>query len=91
TIDCPICHTHFPSPATLVGHLNSGQGNCTLSNVDSDLVPFPLLPGLYWHHDDPIISGLYHASSGFIYGRGETLLDKLKVDKNERHWEHAMY
>ncbi|KIK78594.1 hypothetical protein PAXRUDRAFT_163575 [Paxillus rubicundulus Ve08.2h10] len=59
--------------------------------MDSDSAPFPVPPALYWNHNDPIISGHYHPSSGFIYGRGETLLDKLKVEKNERHQEHAMY
>ncbi|KIJ06771.1 hypothetical protein PAXINDRAFT_91492 [Paxillus involutus ATCC 200175] len=59
--------------------------------MDSDSVPFPVPPALYRRHNDPIISGQYHPSSGFIYGRGETLLDKLKADENERRRKHAMY
>ncbi|KAF9228953.1 hypothetical protein BS17DRAFT_792931 [Gyrodon lividus] len=59
--------------------------------MDSDSVPFPVPPALHRRHDDPLISEQHHPSSGFIYGRGETLLDKLKEDKNKRHQEHAMY
>ena len=29
--------------------------------------------------------------SGYIYDRGKTILDKMQMDKHERHRKHAMY
>ena len=29
--------------------------------------------------------------SGYIYGRGKTILDKMRMDEHERRREHTMY
>ena len=37
------------------------------------------------------VEGEYHGSSGYIYGNGPTLLDRLKTNEYERHRKHQVH
>ena len=88
SLRCPACHTAFQSPATLAVHLNHAEQPCSL--LGKNEVPYPIPPAFYTKNGEDV-TGYYHQTSGLIYGRGETILDKMKMDEYERRREHAMY
>lgn len=83
-----MCHSVFGSPASLASHLNHPQQSCSL--VGANDIPYPTPPGFYACTEEDV-TGHYHEKSGYIYGQGETILDKFRVDEHERHWEHIMH
>ncbi|KIK78565.1 hypothetical protein PAXRUDRAFT_163667, partial [Paxillus rubicundulus Ve08.2h10] len=85
---CPGCHTTFRSPAALANHLNNEQHQCTLLGTED--IPYPIPPAFYKHPGEDI-QDQYHTTSGYVYGRGATLLDKMKTDQHERRREHVVY
>ena len=46
---------------------------------------------MFYKQPSEEIYGQYHQTSEYLYGRGPTLLDKMKADEYEQHWEHAIY
>lgn len=86
---CPSCGTAFRSPTGLLGHLNDSQQSCTLLG-SGDIPEYPI-PAAFYARNGEEVTGRYHESSGYIFGRGPTLLDKLKGDENEWCREHAPY
>lgn len=86
---CPLCGTTFQSPTGLLGHLNNHQRSCTLLG-SGDIPKYPI-PAAFYAHTGEEVTGRYHESSGYIFDRGPTLLDKLKGDENEWCCEHSAY
>jgi len=86
---CLSCHSLFPSPDVLVHHLNTGGTSCISILEDSFEIPTP--PAFICGTGETNIAGQYHEHSEYIYGKGETLLDHLKMHEHERCQEHQMY
>jgi hypothetical protein len=82
---CPGCQSPFPSPGALSGHVNDVGGSCNLSKI-----PYPVPPSFYQRPGEDI-RGNYHPTSGYIYGKGDTLLDKMQADIHERRREHVVH
>lgn len=75
---CPGCQSTFPSPGALSGHVNDTGGSCYLSKI-----PYSVSPSLYQQPGEDI-RGSYHPTSAYVYGKGETGLDKMQADVHER-------
>ena len=90
SITCPTCGTTFRSPASLATHLNDPSRLSQCSLTGSNNIPIPIPPAFYARHGEEV-TGCYYESSGYIYGRGQTLLEKLKADEHERRREHVMH
>ena len=71
----------------LVSHLNTGQ--CDSGLPDSGDILYPIPPAFYKRPGEDV-QGRYHQSSGHIYGKGATLLDKLKSDPHKKRREHVV-
>lgn len=84
---CPDCDVTFRSPAALASHLNDSQNQCSF---DTSNIRSPVPPAFYSHPREEV-TGRYHPTSGYIYGKGDTLLETLRADEHERRREHAMY
>ncbi|KIK74667.1 hypothetical protein PAXRUDRAFT_174973 [Paxillus rubicundulus Ve08.2h10] len=50
-----------------------------------------LIPPSFYKHPGEDIHGQYHTASGYLYGKGATLFDKMKADQHKRHREHVIY
>lgn len=52
--------------------------------------PYLVSPSLYQRPREDI-QGNYHPTSAYIYDKGETLLDRMQIDTDERQREHIVY
>lgn len=84
---CPGCGVTFRSPAALAGHLNDSQNLCSF---DTTNIRYPVPPALYSRPGEEV-TGCYHPTSGYIYGKGDTLLEALRADEHERRREHVVH
>lgn len=85
TFTCSGCQTSFRSLGALSGHVNDLGGLCNRAKI-----PYPIPPSFYQRPGEDI-HGFYHHTSGYLYGKGETLLDKMQADVHERRREHVIY
>lgn len=62
---------------------------CVSTLQDSIKIPTP--PAFIRHATETNVTGQYHKNSGFVFGKGETLLDRLRKHEHERRREHQIY
>ncbi|KAG1882075.1 hypothetical protein F4604DRAFT_1879530 [Suillus subluteus] len=75
---CPNCNREFPSIEAIILHLNS-QSTCWPH--ESRLQQFPIPPGLQGSHSSQSsTTGHYHPQSGYIFGVGKNLFNRLQED-----------
>ena len=86
---CPGCKSVFPTPHTFIQHLNTVGATCV--PVLQDLFKIPTPPAFIRGAGETDISGQFHHNSAVLYGRGETLLDRLRKDEHERRRKHQIY
>ncbi|KAF8545944.1 hypothetical protein OG21DRAFT_1528148, partial [Imleria badia] len=86
-ISCPGCGATFHSPALLASHLNDSHNPCSL---DASQIPYPVPPAFHSCPGEEATSH-YHPTSGYIYGKGDILLDMLRANEYERRQEHVMF
>ena len=84
---CLGCSVTFHSPALLAGHLNDSQNLCSF---DMSKIKCLVPPALYSHSREEV-NGRYHFTLGYIYGKGNMLLETLRVNEHERHWEDVIH
>ena len=70
---CPNCRSLFQSLDALVHHLNTDGTSCISTLEDSFEIPTP--PAFIRGAGETNVMGEYHEHSGYIYGKGEILLD----------------
>ncbi|KAI6144394.1 hypothetical protein BKA82DRAFT_29322 [Pisolithus tinctorius] len=88
TFDCPGCQAIFPSPAALLNHLKTEGGTCT------DAIPvqhIPVPPAFQRGFEENDVMGHYYPTSGYIYNRGDTFLDRMKASEHERRRQNQLY
>lgn len=85
-VACPGCDAHFLSPACLAEHLSLPETLCSL--LSTDRIPMLISHSLFQHPGEHI-TGHYHPNLGYIFGKAETLMDKLQKDNYKEHQRHA--
>ncbi|KAG6371059.1 hypothetical protein JVT61DRAFT_10596 [Boletus reticuloceps] len=82
---CPGCNITFSSPHAFLHHLNTDETRCISVLQDSFKIPAP--PAFIRSTRETNVTGQYHSKSGFVFGKGETLLDRLRQNEHERRHE----
>ena len=82
TAVCPHCGSPFSSLDALAQHLNAGGAGC----VSTKATKIPTSD-----EGETNDEGQYHKHSGYTYGQGMTLLDRLKTHGHENRRQHQMY
>ncbi|KAG1805606.1 hypothetical protein EV424DRAFT_1330170, partial [Suillus variegatus] len=78
---CPNCNEEFLSIEAVILHLNS-QSTCWPH--ESRPQQFPIPPGLRGSHSSASsTTGSYHPRSGYVFGVGNNLFDRLQEDQYE--------
>ncbi|KAG1793381.1 hypothetical protein EV424DRAFT_1336031 [Suillus variegatus] len=100
---CPNCSEEFPSIEAIVLHLNS-QSTCWPHEARPQQLPVP--PGLRGSHPSTSdTTGHFHPRSGYVFGLGKNLFDRLQEDQynyrrkvntyypfhDEKEWELARF
>lgn len=76
---CPNCSGEFPSIKAIVLHLNS-QSTCWPHEARPQQLPVP--PGLRGSHPSTSdTTGHFHPRSGYVFGLGKNLFDRLQEDQ----------
>ena len=88
-IICPSCGLQFSSSDALIHHFNTDGTRC-ISSLEGDFgIPTP--PTFTQSTEETNITGQYDGRAGDVFGKGETLLDRLKIHEHERRREHVIY
>jgi len=88
-IRCLNCSLQFSSPDALTHHFNTDGVQCISTLEDNVQIPTP--PAFRRGAGETNVTGQYHKDSGYVYGKGNTLLDRLKAHEYERCREHQVY
>ncbi|KIM59359.1 hypothetical protein SCLCIDRAFT_27327 [Scleroderma citrinum Foug A] len=88
-MDCPSCHSQFPTLDSLTHHFNTQGAQCISALEDGFRIPTP--PAFVHGAGETNVQGEFCKYSGYRFGKAGTLMDQLKADKHERHQEHQFY
>lgn len=90
-IKCPNCRTEFASNIAVLDHLNN-EDSCW-SNEPTYRLPIP--PGFRRADNTQAgVTGQYHARSGYLFGWGRNILEKMKdhdADQKRRRKINPLY
>ena len=88
-MDCPSCHSQFPTLDSLTHHFNTQGAQCISALEDGFWIPTP--PAFVHGAGETNIQGEFCKYSRYRFGKAGTLMDQLEADKHERHQEHQFY
>ncbi|KAG1722536.1 uncharacterized protein EDB91DRAFT_1240205 [Suillus paluster] len=82
TMLCPNCSGEFPSIEAVVLHLNSQSNTCWSHKECPRPEQFPVPPGLRGPHSSTSSTTWhFHPHSGYVFGLGKNLFDRLEEDQ----------
>ena len=88
-MECLTCHSQFPTLDLLTCHFNTQGAQCIATLKDGFQISTP--PVVICGAGETNVQGEFCKYSGYHFGKMSTLLNWLKADKHDGHWEHQLY